>query len=289
MGVKSTVIATHEWTGLTGVQFQVALVQTNTWPSLSKMVDRWHRVMFDPDRSYVEDVPTGKLTTLVRKRGLVVLQARAKPRMQKPNVGKPTRTRARRMTHPKIVSFSKAGPIETSSKHVRPNHIDSAPIGSSGKVLAVDGDSDDADNEDGIFEQNYDPPPVPEEVRLRRALRRPNETSKRDREEHQVRHLLYRSWCKECHYGKGNHDQHRTGQEDDKLDKDIQTVSMDPAFKGDEKVPADDNPIVVSYDNATHAIHSFATKKKGVTMWIAKAVGMDLESQGHGGSRICLK
>ena len=58
---------------------------------------------------------------------------------------------------------------------------------------------------------------------------------------------------------------------------------------GDEKVPADDNPMVVSYDNATHAIHSFATKKKGVTMWIAKAVGMGLESQGHGGSRICFK
>ena len=137
----------------------------------------------------------------------------------------------------------------------------------------------EAENEDGIFDQNYNPPSVPEEVRLRRALRRPNETSKRDREEHQVLHLPYRSWSKECHYGKGNHDQHRTGQEDDPLDRDTPTVSMDPEFMGDEKGPADDNPMVVSYDNATHAIRSFSTKKKGVTMWIAKALGMGLESQ----------
>ena len=79
------------------------------------------------------------------------------------------------------------------------------------------------------------------------------------------------------------------GNQDDKLDKDIPTVSMDYAFPGDEKVPADDNPVLCTYDNAVDGIHVYVTKKKGVNMWIAKAIGTDLETAGYGGVRVCLK
>ena len=38
---------------------------------------------------------------------------------------------------------------------------------------------------------------------------------------------------------------------------------MDFAFMGDDKAPADDNPMLISYDNATDSIHSYAKTKKG--------------------------
>ena len=186
---------------------------------------------------------------------------------------------------------------------IRPDQPDPTSVGLESEVLGVDGDSDDdaaekvaseggfedKDDTEDVIEQTYEPPPVPEEARLPRALRRPGEPSKRERDEHRVLHLPYRSWCKECLYGKGNHDQHRTGVEEDKLDKDIPTVSMDYAFMGDDTVPAEENPILVTYDNATDNIRPYTTKKKGVTMWIAKAIGMDLEAIGYRGTRVCLK
>ena len=151
---------------------------------------------------------------------------------------------------------------------------------------------EDVDDNEDDGEQAHEIPTSPEpheEARRPRALRRPGEPSKKEREEHRALHLPYRSWCRECVFGKGNHDQHRTGLEDDKLDKEIPTVSMDYAFPGDEKVPADDNPVLCTYDNAIDGIHVYVTKKKGVTMWIAKAIGTDLETAGYGGVRVCLK
>ena len=66
-------------------------------------------------------------------------------------------------------------------------------------------------------------------------------------------------------------------------------MSLDYFFFGDDKVKADDTPMLCTYDNATDSIHAYVTKKKGVNMWIAKAVGTDLESTGYGGVRVCLK
>ena len=148
---------------------------------------------------------------------------------------------------------------------------------------------DDEDEVDESEAKEVAPPPIPDEVRLPRALRRPNEPSKRERDEHRVLHLPYRSWCKECVFGKGNHDQHRSGQEVDKLDKEVPTVSMDYFFFGDDHVKADDNPMLCTYDNATDAIHAYVTRRKGVTMWIAQAVNSDCENTGYGGTRMCIK
>ena len=82
MGKKNGVMATQEWTSLKGVEFQIAPVH-KTLLSVSKMVDRGHRVVFDPEWSYVEDIATGEKTTLVRKRGLYVLRAWVRPRAKK--------------------------------------------------------------------------------------------------------------------------------------------------------------------------------------------------------------
>lgn len=199
---------------------------------------------------------------------------------------------------------------------IRPSETEAVPTGLSGDMLGVDGASEDEviaaacsdddhaedatskggsiDKKDKevVIEQTYDPPSSPSvagEARLPRALRKPKELSKKEIQEHRVLHLPYRSCCKQCLYGKGNHDHHRAGGEEDRLDKEIPTVSMDYAFLGDDTVKAEEKPNLVSYDNATDTIHANATKKKGITGWIAKAIGMDLESIGYKGVRICLK
>ena len=85
MGIKSGIIATEGWTSLKGVEFQVAPVH-KTLLSVSKMVDRGHRVVFDDDDcggSYVEDKASGEKTPLIRKRGLYVLQAWVRARVKK--------------------------------------------------------------------------------------------------------------------------------------------------------------------------------------------------------------
>ena len=71
------------------------------------------------------------------------------------------------------------------------------------------------------------PQPDVEEAKLPKALRRPGEPSKLERDQHRVLHMPYRSWCKYCVFGKGNHVQRRSGQEVDRLDKEIQTISID--------------------------------------------------------------
>ena len=82
MGTKAGVIATQEWTSLKGGEFQVAPVH-KTLLSVSKMLDNGHRVVFDTEWSYVEDIASGERTTLKRKRGLFVLQAWVRPRVKK--------------------------------------------------------------------------------------------------------------------------------------------------------------------------------------------------------------
>ena len=79
MGAKEGVIATQEWSALKGVSFQVAPVH-KTLLSVSRMVENGHRVVFDKDWSYIEDVSTGERSTLVEKNGLYVLRAWVRPR-----------------------------------------------------------------------------------------------------------------------------------------------------------------------------------------------------------------
>ena len=177
-------------------------------------------------------------------------------------------------------------------------------MGSADEILGVDGETDEevmdalseggsVDKEDGdepeIVEQTHEAPPQADEARLPRALRRPKEPSQREKEEHRVLHLPYRNWCRACLYGKGNHDPHRVGQEQDKLDKDVPMVSVDYTFMGDGVVTAEKNPMLCTYDNATDSLHLYVTREKGVNRWIAKAISSDLESMGYGGVRICMK
>ena len=52
------------------------------------MINNNHRVVFDQEWSYLEDKATGERTSLVRRNGLLVLQARVRPKKDSQAKGK---------------------------------------------------------------------------------------------------------------------------------------------------------------------------------------------------------
>ena len=160
-------------------------------------------------------------------------------------------------------------------------------------IMKVLDEEDGVDETDKKVEEEEAPPPAMEErgeAVQTRPLRRPGQPSKKQiREHHQASHLPFRSWCKFCVEGRGRHDHHRSGQEVDKFDKQIPCVSLDYCFMGDDRVDAKECPILVSFDNNTGSVNAYAVKRKGVVMWLPKAIGLDLEFMGYNGCRINLK
>ena len=129
-----------------------------------------------------------------------------------------------------------------------------------------------------------------EEAVVPRQLRRPNQPTQKQIDEHRcASHIPYRSWCKWCVGGRGLHDPHKTGVEEDKLDKSIPCISMDYVFMGDSETSAEHNPILASYDNATDNIQVYVTRRKGAVIWLPRAMNADLEAIGYGGCRVSLK
>ena len=79
LGAKAGVMATQECSNLRRISFQVAPVH-KALLSVSQMINDNHRVVFDQEWSYLEDKATGERTSLVRRNGLLVLQAWVRPR-----------------------------------------------------------------------------------------------------------------------------------------------------------------------------------------------------------------
>ena len=108
-----------------------------------------------------------------------------------------------------------------------------------------------------------------------RLPRKQNQPSKREVEEHRRNsHLPYRPWCKLCVFGKGKHDQHRSGLK--------QKTNLTSKH-------ASENPILCTYDNGTGSLGAYVTKGKGLVPWLPKAVGSDIDCLGYGGCRISMK
>ena len=151
-------------------------------------------------------------------------------------------------------------------------------------------DKEAQNSEDVVDPEKKDAFEASEEVVKTKQLRRPDQPSQRDIDDHRrAGHIPYRSWCKCCVEGRGLHDQHQAGVERDKLDKSVPCISLDFAFMGDEVTEATKNAIVCTYDNGTDSIHTYATRRKGAVMWLPHAVKRDLEALGYGGCRIGLK
>lgn len=74
LGKKKALLATRNWSTPRNISFQVAPVH-KTLLSVSKLTENNHRVVFEPDGAYIEDLASGERTELIKKNGLYVLRA----------------------------------------------------------------------------------------------------------------------------------------------------------------------------------------------------------------------
>ena len=120
--------------------------------------------------------------------------------------------------------------------------------------------------------------------------RRPDQPTQKEIDEHRrASHIPYQSWCKHCVEGRGLHDQHKSSEERNKLAKSIPCVSMDYVFMEDSQTATNWNPILATYDHASDSIQVYVTRRKGVELWLPRAVSSELETLGYGGCRVNLK
>ena len=184
---------------------------------------------------------------------------------------------------------------------ISPNENIQNSVGHADEVLAQNNEDevimkamDEADGlvtpSDGVEESDIKKFEASEEAVVPKQLRRPNQPTQKQIDDHRrASHIPYRSWCKWCVEGRGLHDHHQSGVEQDKLDKCIPCVSTDYLFIGDQKTAAGHNPILGTYDNGTDTIKVYNTKRKGVVAWLPRAIASDMEALGYGGCRVSIK
>ena len=127
-----------------------------------------------------------------------------------------------------------------------------------------------------------------EEVEKHKCIKIPTEPTPQQRIEHRCTHWPYRSWCRDCNFGRGQHDHHRR-KKGEKVVPGVPTISIDFVFLGTEHVKAQDNTFLFMYDNVSETPWTYRTGKKGIPRWLVSAMLQDLENAGYGNSRICIR
>ena len=100
------------------------------------------------------------------------------------------------------------------------------------------------------------------------------EPSKRERQEHELTHLPYRSWCRHCVRGRGKNDAHR--RMDAEASHDVPHVSMENCFMGQDEEKC--LPILVMKDHRSKMVFTHVVPKKGARIaYCVSQVVRDLE------------
>ena len=74
LGKKRGLLATKDWSIPRNIAFPIAPVH-KTLLSVSKLTENGHRVVFEPDNAYMEDMKSEERTQLIKRNGLYVLRA----------------------------------------------------------------------------------------------------------------------------------------------------------------------------------------------------------------------
>ena len=89
-----------------------------------------------------------------------------------------------------------------------------------------------------------------EEARTPTGLPAPVCVSKAEREEHELTHTPYRSWCPHCVRCRGRNAQHRKKEEEDKKGQ-VPRISFDYFFMSHDDESSSENPMLVMMDEST--------------------------------------
>ena len=102
-----------------------------------------------------------------------------------------------------------------------------------------------------------------EEARTPKALPAPVYVSKVEREEHELTHTPYRSWCHHCVRCRGRNAQHRKKEEDDKKGQ-VPRIAFDYFFMSHHDESANENPMLVMVDESTGDKYAHTVGQKGL-------------------------
>ena len=163
----------------------------------------------------------------------------------------------------------------------------------------VDGDGldDGVTQVEGLSRQAAEDEEEEVEVRGRvpRCVQAPLRVSQRERDEHELTHTPYRSWCQYCVRGRGRNAAHRKMVEQDAAA--VPRVSMDYFYISTADEVAHENPILVMVDESTGERYARAVGRKGLgadgeNNWLIRDMSEELRAWGHAGGeagRLILK
>ena len=127
-----------------------------------------------------------------------------------------------------------------------------------------------------------------EEGRAPRTVPAPVYVTKAERQEHELTHTPYRSWCDHCVRCRGGNMQHRkAGKEDRKSN--VPRVVFDYFFMSHQDEAANENPMLIMLDESTGDKYARAVGQKGLgggreeMQWLVADLHEELKSWGHHG------
>ena len=131
-----------------------------------------------------------------------------------------------------------------------------------------------------------------------RGMKGPQKFNRQEREEHELTHIPYRSWCDVCVRARGRKGPHfRKDKAADSAVEDVPGISQDYYFMNDRDRQEGSIPILIKLDESTGEKYSRAVGRKGVGHdgemdWFVKDICEELRAWGHpggAGNRIILK
>ena len=137
-------------------------------------------------------------------------------------------------------------------------------------------------NEEDTADEQSTVPPGPaveeEEARIPTIRRAPREPT-RQMNEHNITHLLFRSWCPCCIAAKAKHWPHRRARDVKGAEEGGPSIHMDYWFMRDDEV--DENVTVINYkEKHTKAFGAHVVKKKGLDAGVAERIIKHIERWG---------
>lgn len=176
--------------------------------------------------------------------------------------------------------FSQAGPV--SNKPIRPTQINAF----------NDGDVEPRKREDKEESENENREEEEiEEARKPKIAFDPGKPTKKEKEEHELVHIPFRSWCRFCVRGRAVASPHSTGtQEYIEFNKErMPTLSIDYCFVTDKDEKASSCPYLVMFDNGSKGIFAVAVPRKGVVEWVVEWMNGAISNLGYAHVKIAIK
>ena len=127
-----------------------------------------------------------------------------------------------------------------------------------------------------------------EEGRTPKTIPAPVYVTKAERQEHELTHTPYRSWCDHCVRCRGRNTQHRKAGEEDKKSN-VPRVVLDYFFMSHQDEAANENPMLIMLDEKTGDKYARAVGQKGLgggseeMQWLVADLHEELKAWGHHG------